>query len=69
MSFSPCVRVMTEGEKNGGASSKGLAESAPLVGIALTDLPSIRGTSGPPLPPHPLTPIPALLRETAEKLD
>ena len=32
---------MPESEKNGGASSKGLAESAPPVGIGLTDLPKI----------------------------
>ena len=43
MSFSPRVIVMTEGEKNGGASSKGWAESAPLVGIGLTDLSNMGG--------------------------
>ena len=32
---------MPEGEKIGGASSKGWVESAPLVGIELTDLPKI----------------------------
>ena len=42
---------MPEGEKIGGASSKEWAESAPLVGIELTNLPDIGGASGPPFGP------------------
>ena len=41
------LTVMLVGDKNWRASSKGWAESAPLVGIGLTDLPNI----GPPAPP------------------
>ena len=45
------ITVMSEGEKNWGASSKGWADSAPLVGIGLTDLTNIGGASDPPGPP------------------
>ena len=38
---------MPEGEKIGGASSKGRAESTPLIGMELTDMPNIWGASGP----------------------
>ena len=56
MSFSPRVTVMTEGEnKNGGASSKGWAESTPLAGIGLTDLPNVRGANGPLAPDSGIT--------------
>ena len=34
-------------KKIGGASSKRRAESAPMIGIGLTDLPNIGGASGP----------------------
>ena len=42
---------MPEGEKHGGATSKGWAESAPMVGIGLTGLPNIGGGQWPPWPP------------------
>ena len=48
------ITVMPEGEKNGGSSSKGWAESAPtpLVGMGLTDLQNIGGAMA-PLTPWP----------------
>ena len=49
-----CISGMLESEKNGGASSKGWAESAPLVEIGLTDLPKIGGGQARPPALRPL---------------
>ena len=58
------MSVMPEGEKIGGASSKGWVKSAPLVGIGLIDLSNIGVLVAPP--PRPSVPTSLYIKQELE---